>query len=82
MQKIDSVPCLTITEHRGGVSQCQSLKAKTVSASHSLIKQKHKNFEDESASCVFSFPPIKNISPSSRKGIESKFFHLYSFSGE
>lgn len=32
---------------------------KTVSASRTLIKRKRKNFEDESASCVFSFSTVK-----------------------
>lgn len=58
-RKYISVPCLTETERWGVVSRYQSPKAKTVSASHTLIKQKCKNFEDESASCVFSFSPVK-----------------------
>lgn len=57
-RKYISVPGLTV-EHWGVVPRCQSLKAKTVSASRTLIKQKRKNFEDESASCVFSFSPVK-----------------------
>lgn len=43
----------------GVVTRSQSVKAKTVFALQTLIKEKHKNFEDESASCVLSHSPVK-----------------------
>lgn len=61
------------------MSQSQSLKAKMVTASRTPIKQKCKNFENESASCILSFPSSKNMLPS-QKGNKSKFFHHCAFS--
>lgn len=55
---------------------------KTVSASRTLIKQKRKNFEDESASCVFSFSPVKTCFLLHGRESRASFFYLYSFSIE
>lgn len=55
-------------------------KQKTVSASRAPVKQKHKNFEDESASRVFSFPPIKKPVSFFTEGNEEQVFPLGFFS--